>query len=218
MDAKEYFNLGLSSTMTRKKIGYFTKALELNPTIADAYAKRGMLFYFQEKYDKMIQDFKSYMECVPATAEAHHMLGVGYLKTGRFKEAASSLTRAIEMAPDLAGAYANRAEVYLSMGKYEHAINDSTKAIEIWGDPQTMSDAYRTRAKVNWEIGSGEGFYEDNRTALYLDPKSWRVTPGSSWGGNTPLKTMRQMGLIYLIGIAFVLIFRLTLKAPDKED
>lgn len=217
-DSMEYFNLGLECETTHKKIEYFTKALNLNPRLAAAYAKRGMLYYFLEKYDKMIQDFQTYIELVPAKAEAYRMLGLGYLKTGLFKAAISSLTRAIEMDPDLAAAYANRAEVYLSMEKYEQAINDSTKAIEIWGEPQTMSDAYRTRAKVNWEIGKSEAFYEDNRTALSLDPKSWKVAPGSSWGGNTPLKKMRQMGLFYLIGIAFVMIYRLTLKPPDKED
>ena len=58
-DAMEYFNLGLESSMTYKKIEYFTKALELNPMLSDAYAKRGMLYYFQEKYDKMIQDFEN---------------------------------------------------------------------------------------------------------------------------------------------------------------
>ena len=218
MDAKEYFDLGISSTVTRKKIEYFTKALDLNPMLTDAYAKRGMLYYFLEKYDKMIKDFSTYVRLVPARAEAHRMLGVGYLKTGLLKAADSSLTRAIELDPDLAGAYADRAEVYLSMGEYERAIEDSSKAIKIWGDPRTMSNAYRTRAKVNWKMGKGQAFYEDNRTAMYLDPRTWLIAPGASWGGNAPLKAMRHMGLIYLVGIAFVMIFRLRLKAPDKED
>ena len=217
-NAAEYFRQGLESSMTYKKIEYFTKAIELNPNLSDAYVKRGMLYYFQEKYDEMIRDFKTYIELVPATAEAYRMLGVGYHKVGLFKEAVSSLTRAIEKDPDLAGAYAVRAEVYLSMGEYEKAIRDSTRAIDIWGDPQTMADAYRTRAKVNWEIGDGNAFYEDNRTALYLDPKSWIIAPGSRWGGSAPLKTMRRLGLFYFIGITFVMIFKLTLKPPGKED
>jgi tetratricopeptide (TPR) repeat protein len=209
----EYFNLGLECETTHKKIEFFTKALNLNPKLSDAYAKRGMLYYFQEKYDKMIQDFQSYIELVPATAEAYRMLGVGYLKAGRSKEAVSSFTRAIEMDPDLAAAYANRAEVYLSMGKYEQAINDSTEAIEIWGDPLTMSDALRTRAKVYWEIGRNTEAYADNRRSLRLDPrvpKFWKTFP--------PLEDLKGMGLLYLIGIAFVLVFRLKLKSPPKKE
>jgi tetratricopeptide (TPR) repeat protein len=213
MDAMEYFNLGIENRMTYKKIEYFTKALELNPKLSDAYAKRGMLYYFSEKYDKMIQDFQSYIELVPAKAEAYRMLGLGYLKSGLFKAAISSLTRAIEMDSNLASAYTNRAEAYLLSGKYEEAILDSTKAIKIWGDPITMSDAYRTRAKVYWEIDRNTEAYADNRRSLRLDPrvpKFWTTFP--------PMKEVRGMGLLYLIGIAFILIFRIRLKPPEKDD
>jgi len=217
-NAAEYFKLGLESSITYKKIEYFTKALELNPKLSNAYAKRGILYYFQEKYDEMIQDFKTYIELVPATAEAYRMLGVGYHKTGRFEEAISSFTRTIELEPEDARAYAHRAEAYLLKGKYDEAIFDSTRAIKIWGDPKTMSDAYRTKAKVYWEIGKSSEFYANNRKAMNLDPKSWKIGSGASWGGHAPMKRMRTMGLLYLIGIAFVWIFALKLKPPEKDE
>ncbi|UCD89436.1 MAG: tetratricopeptide repeat protein, partial [Desulfobacterales bacterium] len=68
-DAMAYFNLGLESGRTYKKIEYLTKALELNPGLAAAYENRGMLYYFQEKYDMMIKDFQTYIELVPAKIE-----------------------------------------------------------------------------------------------------------------------------------------------------
>jgi tetratricopeptide (TPR) repeat protein len=218
MDAMDYFNLGIENRMTYKKIEYFTKALELNPKLSDAYSKRGMLYYYLEKYDKMIQDFQSYIELAPAKAEAYCMLGLGYLKTGLFKAAISSLTRAIEMDSNLASAYTNRAEAYLLSGKYEKAILDSTKAIKIWGDPRTMSDAYRTRAKVYWKTGRNADAYAENRKALNLDPRTWKIGSGTSWGGYVALKDMSIMGLVYLIAIAFILIFRIRLKPPGKDD
>ena len=49
-DAMDYYNLGLESSVTRKKIEYFTKALELNAGLVDAYEKRGLLYYFQGNY------------------------------------------------------------------------------------------------------------------------------------------------------------------------
>jgi len=212
-DAIEYFKLGLESSMTYKKIEYFTKALELNPKLSDAYAKRGMLYYFQEKYDEMIQDFQTYIQHVPATAEAYRMLGVGYLKAGRSMEAVSSFTRAIEMDAFLVSAYAHRAEAYRLDGKYEETIRDATRAIKMWGDPLTMSDVLRTRAKVYWETGRNTEAYADNKRALHLDPrvpKFWKTFP--------PVEDLRGMGLLYLIGIAFVLIFRLKLKSPPKKE
>ena len=59
MDAMKYFNLGISSSITPQKIKYFSEALRLDPVLADAYKKRGMLYYFSEKYDKVIQDFQT---------------------------------------------------------------------------------------------------------------------------------------------------------------
>jgi tetratricopeptide (TPR) repeat protein len=217
MEAMEYFNLGLGEGMTHQKVAYFTKALDLNPKFAAAYAKRGMLYYFLEKYDKMIQDFENYIELEPAKAEAYRMLGLGYLKAGLFKAAISSLTRAIEMDANLACAYANRAEVYRLSGKFEEAVRDSTRAIKYRPDLRTISDALRTRAKVYWKIGRNTEAYADNKKALSLDPsipKLW----GSYWGSYPPLESMRAMGLIYLIGIVFVLIFGLKFRAPKKDE
>ena len=47
-NAMEYFNLGLKSTLTSTKIKYFSKALEINPMLAEAYEKRGTLFFSGE--------------------------------------------------------------------------------------------------------------------------------------------------------------------------
>jgi tetratricopeptide (TPR) repeat protein len=216
MDAIEYFNLGLEEEMTHQKVTYFTKALDLNPKFAAAYAKRGMLYYFLEKYDKMIQDFESYLELEPAKAEAYRMLGLGYLKAGLFKASIASLTRAIAMDANLASAYANRAEAYRLSGKFEQAVRDATRAIKDRPDLRTISDALRTRAKVYWEIDRNTEAYADNKKASSLDPsipKLW----GSYWG-SSPLESMRAMGLIYLIGIVFVLIFGLKFRAPKKDE
>jgi hypothetical protein len=43
-DAMKYFNLGVQSSVTRKKIEYYTKALELDPNLVKAYEKRGLLY------------------------------------------------------------------------------------------------------------------------------------------------------------------------------
>ncbi len=87
MDATEYFNLGLGKGMTYKKVAYFTKALDLNPKLAAAYAKRGLLYYFQEKYDKVIQDFQKHVELAPAQSDGYRMLGMGFLKSGVYQTA-----------------------------------------------------------------------------------------------------------------------------------
>ncbi len=94
----------------------------------------------------------------------------------------------------------------------QKAIFDSDRAIENWSDIIAVADAYKTRSKVNWEIGRNEEAYADHRKSVNLDPRIPR-----SWGRYPPLKYVRGMGLIILIGVAFVLIFGLKFKPPDKE-
>jgi tetratricopeptide (TPR) repeat protein len=217
MDSMAYFNLGLKSTMTQKKINYFSKALELNPLLAEAYEKRGMLYYFQEKYVLMVEDFRRFIELVPFKANNLRMLGIGYFKIGLYREAVSSFTQAIKSEPEFAIAYSNRAEAYRHMGNFDQAIRDSTTAIRIGGDPLTLSEAYRNRYKTYWELGQGKKAYADLRESWRLDPRVWQIWREDSGGFNYP-GYARKMGLIYLIGIAAGLIFKLKLKPPEKDE
>ena len=170
-EAMECFELGLRSSTTSKKIKYFTKALELDPGMAEVYAKRGMLHYFQGQYDKVIQDFQKYVDAAPGKAEAYLMLGIGYLKSGMLEPAISNFTRAIELAPNLDTAYANRAEAYRLDGKYEKAIRDASRAIDLKRNQRTRADAYTTRGKTYRKIGRIDLAVDDFRAAWALDPR-----------------------------------------------
>ena len=212
MDAMKYFNLGLASSATSKKIKYFTQALQLDPVLVEAYEKRGLLYYFQEKYDKVIQDFQRYVELAPAQSDGYRMLGMGFLKSGVYQAAVYNFTRTINMEPDIACAYANRAEAYRLIGEYEEAIRDSTRAIEIWGDPRTMSDAYRTRTKAYLATGRNTEAYADNLKIASLDPSIPRT-----WGKNQPVGPMGVMSLFILNAIVFLFVFEVK-HNPLKLD
>lgn len=215
-NAMDYFDYGLKSSMTSEKIEYFTKALELDPELAAAYERRGMLYYFQEKYDKVIQDFNSYIELAPAKGEAYRMLGMGYLKSGMYRLAINNFTRAIEIKPEHVHAHAYRAEAYRLNGKYDEAIIDATRAIKLRGDPRAISDAYRTRAKVYQKIGRNELVNADIDAAWQVDPRVpiwWRELVMYA----SP-EDMRRVAPIVVIVIAFVLIFGIKLKPPEKDE
>jgi DNA-binding SARP family transcriptional activator/tetratricopeptide (TPR) repeat protein len=204
MEAMKYYNLGLSSTLTSKKIEYFTEALRLNPALVEAYEKRGLLYYFQEKYDGVIRDFQKYIELAPAKAEDFRMLGLGFLRSRIYNQAIDNFNRAIKLKPNCADAYADRAEAYRLIGRYNDAISDSTKAIEIWADPGTMSDAYRTRAKSYLAIGKNTEAFADNRKVMSLDPRY-----PSIWGKLKPLSIIGGMCLFVLNGAVFLFLFEL---------
>lgn len=204
MEAMKYYNLGLASTITSKKIGYFTEALRLNPALVEAYEKRGLLYYFQEKYDAVVQDFQRYIKLAPAKSEDYRMLGLGFLRSHVYNQAIDNFTHAIKLKPNCADAYADRAEAYRLIGKYDDAIRDSTKAIEIWADPGTMSEAYRTRAKSYLAIGRNTEAFADSPKVMSLDPRYPKIL-----GESRTLGVLGAMGLFILNAAVFLFLFEL---------
>jgi len=215
-NAMDYFNSGLKGSVISKKIKYFTKALELDPELAAAYEQRGLLYYFQGKYDKVIQDYQAYLDLAPAKAKAYVMLGLGYLRSGVYEPAITNFTRAVELEPKHPAGYAYRAEAYRLSGKDEEAIRDSTAAVELRGDPRATSEAYRTRARVYRKMGLMDRAVADTRAAYQSDPR-WSYW-SRYWYKYASLEELRGAGLVGIIALAFVLIFGLKLKPPNKDD
>jgi tetratricopeptide (TPR) repeat protein len=215
-NATEYFNLGVKSSVTRNKIDYFSKALELNPKFVAAYEKRGLLYYFQGNYDKVIQDYETYLDLAPAKAEAYRMLGMGYLKSGLYERAIYNFSQAIKIDPKLTGGYAYRAEAYRLSGNDEEAIRDATKATKLRGDPRAQADAYKTRVKIYRRLGSVELAVADSRAAMRIDPRIPRFWGQRYFYRYASPEELSKAGLIALIAIALILIFKFTIKPPKK--
>ena len=215
-NAMDYFNLGLKSTSTRTKIQYFTKALDLAPNLTEAYEKRGLLYFFQGKFDNVIHDFQTFIELSPPKSEAYRMLGMGYLKIGDLQSAIDNFTRAIEIDPDHASSYSNRAEAHFLSGNYDLTILDSSRAIKLGGDPRDIANAYRNRAKAFRKTGSNDLSAADIRSSWQIDPR-YAYYYRALYGYANP-EGIRKTGLIAIIGIAFLLLFKFKLKPPKKDD
>ena len=249
-DAVELYNRGLRSSLAYKRIAYFTKALQLNPNLADAYEKRATHYYFQEKLDKAIQDYTRVIELKPDSVNAYLLRGLACLKKGHGEgliaeinrlalrytglgepEDSKALERAIddfscviELDPRLAAAYSYRAEAYRLIGMIDEAIRDSTTAIQLRGDQKSTAYAYATRAEIYRRLGQNELYKVDFRKSVELDPYSPDYPPLHvplmlRYSVNTAgLKTVSWLGLLGIIILTFVLIFKLTLRAPEKRD
>ena len=215
-NATDYFNLGMKSTATRTKIKYFSKALELAPNLVEAYENRGLLYFFQRKFESAIQDYQTYSALAPPKAEVQRMLGLCYLKIGDDSSAIDYLTRALEMNPKLARAYANRSEAYFLKGNYDQTIFDSTRAILLGGDPRNTADAYRTRAKAYRKLGENDLSASDIRSSWQVDPR-YAYYFRALYGYANP-EGMKKAGLVAIIGIAFVVIFGIKFKPPEKDE
>jgi tetratricopeptide (TPR) repeat protein len=213
-DAMYFYKLGVDSSMANTKIKYFTKAVELNPNLVEAYEKRAIHYYFQRRYDKAIQDYSKIIELKPEGPEAYLMLGSSQLKKGELEPAIYNLSRAIELDPKVAKAFGNRAEAYRLSGMATEAVQDSTTAIALRGDDRTTATAYKTRAKALLELGYEEESDADFNKSVELDPRYVLIRYLT---GTSSLEGVREMGLVGILVICFVGIFQLTMRAPRKD-
>lgn len=212
-DAMYFYQRGVETNLANRKISYFTKAIELNSNLVEAYEKRSLLYYFQERYDKAIYDYSKVIELKPNDAVSYRMRGAAYLKKEELKPAIEDLTRAIELDPKMAQAYGDRAEAYRRAGMAADAVGDATKAIELRGDDRTTARAYATRAKAHKALGHEEQSDADLDMSFQLDPRYVLIR---YLAGSTNLEGVRRMGLMGIIAICFVGIFQLSLRAPRK--
>jgi tetratricopeptide (TPR) repeat protein len=249
-EAIRYYELGLKSSLAKDKIHYFSKALQLDPSLAEAYKKRGTHYFFQGKLDKAIEDFTRVTELKPCSAAAYQMRGVAYLKKAHpegllaelnrlalkytdlgvpepvdvLLHASRDLTRAIELNPHMVSAYSYRAEVYRLRGRITEAMDDCSTAIRLQGGSLSTARAYVTRAKLHRQAGQKELSEADYHRSVALDPFTPDYPPlhvplmlGYSANG-ADLQSIRWAGLLGILILTFVVVFRLSVQAPKKND
>lgn len=247
-NAREWYNRGLKSSLAHKKIEHFTKAVQLNPNLVEAYEQRAVHYYFQGRLDQAIQDYTSILNLKPHAANAYLMRGLACLKKahgeglmpeinrlglhiGKFGvpeseelllTAIEDFSRAIDLDPRLASAYAYRAEVYRIRGMTDESMRDCNRAIELRGNPQSTARAYAIRAGIYRQLHQDKRSEADLRNSVALDPYTPDYPPlhvpliSQNAPTNANLKAVGRLGLFGILVLAFVVVFRLSLKPPDK--
>ena len=84
-----------------KAIAAFTRAIELDPTLAMAYNNRGWAHIKLEQYDQAIADCTKAIELNPTLAMAYNNRSLAYIKLGQYEQAIDDYNRAIELDPSL---------------------------------------------------------------------------------------------------------------------
>ena len=249
-DDIEFYTRGLKSSLAYKKIDCFTKAIQLNPNMAEAYEKRAMHYYFQRRFNRAIQDYTKVIELKPHRVDAYLMLGRAYLRKKKgsgikaeiknlasnlrkhqvreynesLERAIESFNRAIDLDPQLASAYSYRADAYRIKGMTDAAIRNATIAIQLGGDRRSIAIAYATRAKIYRKLGQNDLSELNFRKSVEMDPYLSDFPPlhvpliYPGFGNTSDPKPVGRLGLIGIIILTVVVIFKLTLPAPKKRD
>ena len=197
-DANEFYSRGLESSLAYKKVEYFSKAIQLNPNLAEAYEQRATHYYFQGRFDKALQDYTRAIALKPRDAAAYLMRGLSALEKAHpqgfmaelnrlalrythmgvpesrelLERAIDDFSRAIGLNPELTAAYSYRAKAYLIMGLPNEAFRDSTQAIKLRGDQKSIAVAYNVRSRILQNLGQHSLSETDFRNAVELAPYS----------------------------------------------
>ena len=98
--SKIYYNYGCVYAKQgnfTKAISYFTKAIQINPNLAQSYCNRGAAYEEQGNLSHAISDYAKAIEIKPDFPEAYFNRGVVYVKQGNLLKAILDYTKAIEM-------------------------------------------------------------------------------------------------------------------------
>ena len=109
----------------------YTKALELDPTIAVAYYNRSNIYGDMGQYEKAKEGYEKAISLGLKGGAVYQGIGDCYMQLGRDEEAIKFLSKAIELDPTLHFAYNNRGGVYVRTRQYDKAIADLTAALKL---------------------------------------------------------------------------------------
>jgi tetratricopeptide (TPR) repeat protein len=114
-----------------RAITYCNKAIEINPSYAEAYYNRGRSYHRKHKYDKAISDFNRSIELNPKdwVDMAYTNRGVTYEEKGQYDKAISDFNKAIEINPMDFMAYNNLAWILATCP--DDVYRDGVKAVEL---------------------------------------------------------------------------------------
>ena len=144
----------------------FTKAIELDSSLAEAYNNRGTIYRKKGASDLAITDLSKAIRLKPDYAEAYSNRGNAYDDKGEVDRAIADYSKAIELEPNLAEGYNNRGITYLRKGAYNKAIEDFNKVINFKPD---HVDAHINRGNAYYNKGEFDRAITDYNRAIALD-------------------------------------------------
>ena len=186
----------------------FTKALGVDPSMAESFFYRARAYEKQEKYDQAIADYTRCIELNPRALTSYINRGYIYQRMKLYDQAINDFTKAIEMEPKMAPIYTDRARIYFLRRLYDQAIADCTKALELL---PTMDIAYHIRAdSYNSKGMKQEAMADYERAAAAYIEKGLEIAKSGKYddairrfNSSIKLNTKHSSSAFYHRGVAY---------------
>jgi tetratricopeptide (TPR) repeat protein len=170
--ANRHYNDGVefeAQGRTQDSIAAYSRAIDLEPGLAQAYVNRGSIFYRTGLYQRAIQDLGQAITLEPNHPDARLNRGAVNLALGQYEKAVTDLDEAIRLAPGSAAAHYNRALSDFHLGQYSRSVEDYTQAIRF--DPKHAL-AYADRSIAHTILGADGQAEADFQRAVELGIES----------------------------------------------
>ena len=151
-----------------RSVSELTAAIEANPTDADAYYRRGVVYGQLVEPILAIRDFDQVVRLDPDNSEAYYNRGLAYVHLKEQMPAVEDFTHAIRLNPDHLDAYNNRAAALCDLGQPRRALEDVARALEL---NSQWPSAYAIAAIAHSYLGEEDAAEEaaQNASALGFD-------------------------------------------------
>jgi serine/threonine-protein kinase len=135
-----YMGLGIPDVMlgvippqesVRKARNAADKALEIDPTLAEAYASRAHVKWKDRDWAGADEDFKHSIELNGNYSNAHRFYAIYLVSMGRSEEAVREVRRSEELEPLSVSVKAHVAFIFYFARRYDEAIAAGKKAVEL---------------------------------------------------------------------------------------
>ena len=127
----------------------FTRAIELNPSYADARGPYGHLLAVLGRFDEAFLQFDEALRLDPFNGWFRGQQGVTFHMAGQFDQAIASFEEALRISPDLPFVWLVLAASYHMSGKFDEAIQAEGSLLAALGD----ADGQRQLLKIYEESG-----------------------------------------------------------------
>ncbi len=172
---------GASRFDLRQAIRDYDQAIRIDPTNAEAYAKRGECWAGRGQIDRALEDFAKALALTPFDPRSLAGRASVCLQRGKLDDALRDLEMVLLIAPEYAHAYVTRGFVHKHRREFDKAISDFDQAIQLRGyDPNFLMH----RGDTWFASGRYDKAIDDYNLALRIFPnaicrhhraKAWRA-------------------------------------------
>ncbi len=133
----------------------FREAIRLSPTLAEAHAKLGVIYYSRGQYREAADSFREAVRHKPSLTRAQALLGIAAVRSGELLEAVPLLEKSMHQPPDEALGKQSALlllEAYHKLGRLDQALDIArTLLAEEPGNADLLYSVYRLHSELGSE-------------------------------------------------------------------